>query len=100
MTTAQQTFKYYLKRVTAIFCKAFPVADADDWVFMSPRHRPCSEIIGVRVCRPSVGLCWTPAQGRQDELRVPSSAPMVQLLQKDRPRLRVLYFNKTNTIQK
>lgn len=60
--TVQQMFKHYFRRVGAIFCEALPVADADDWVSMSPRHRPCSEIIGMRGCRPSASLCWSPAQ--------------------------------------
>lgn len=77
MTTVQHTFRYHFTRATAIFCEAFPVADADDWVSMSPRHRPCSEIIGVSVSRPSLGLCWTSAHRLQEGLRAPSSVPIV-----------------------
>lgn len=49
----QQTFECYFTRRVAIFCEAFPVADADDWVSMSPRHRPFTKITGVGVA--SVG---------------------------------------------
>lgn len=69
--------------LAAIFCQAFPVAYADDWVSMDLRHRPGCEITGVSVCRPPLGQCWTPAQKLQEGVKVPSSVLITQLLLKD-----------------